>query len=760
MISRKIIGSAVTDEDLNALNYLASKYVQLNEDITLSKNTIVGKYASYYLDSTVNEDYSGDCILHYSTSLSDVTFILSLEWINSQGETFTTTTIGENGVITVYAPSGYTRFNNVGTITIRNGKYSEESSLPASILSFSASATTINVGETVTFTGTLTNEDLEPLANESISIYRNNIYLVTLTTSSDGSFSYTPFRQTISNTYQFKAVFAGNESYEGSQSIITITVNKINTNLVIDVPLVLVYTDDFNITGTLKTSSNTAINNATVKLKVGSTVVDTKTTNSSGVVSFTQTPVHMGTHTFQLVYDGDNTYLNAESSAVTREIGKETSVLTLTSPLNNSSYYTDETISVTGTLLSNDSEAISGKTIVVYDGNTSIKTLTTDSNGAFSGSLTGLSAASHTLKFKFVEDSYYTGSEVSRSVTVQEHSYVLSASASSTSITEGQSITVSGSLLKDGVAYGSQTVTLHIQPSVGGPSTQTATTGNDGSYSFTVSNLVTGDSPYTIFATALDGAAETEDIVVTVSLQPTPASLVVTGTKNILSYADSESSVLTATVKDSSNNPVSGQSVVFKKGSTTLDTKVTDVNGQCSYTYASAGAGDVTLTVECSLLQEIFVIEDCWYYDTNTYNKATYPDGNGYMRSVTLDKTLPSVPFTLEFIIKQTDTSSSVPYLDIGASTNNRMLVGQYARAGGNGLIVYKSSSTTHAYGTNPTVNTDNTIWFKADGTKYYYKLNNGSVMEVTDANVTLSKLIHIESGNGGTLSNIKVKPL
>ena len=150
-------------------------------------------------------------------------------------------------------------------------------------------------------------------------------------------------------------------------------------------------------------------------------------------------------------------------------------------------------------------------------------------------------------------------------------------------------------------------------------------------------------------------------------------------------------------------------------------------------------------------LQETYSLEDCSYYRTTSYTNST----------TTLNIPLPS-HFTLEYALKQVQTNGAVPYLDIGDSTNNRMLVGQYARAGANGLIIYKSSSTTHAYGTNPTVNADNTIWFKYDGTKYYYKLNDGTVMEVADADVTLTKLIHVQGGDGTSnyLKNIKIKPL
>ena len=166
--------------------------------------------------------------------------------------------------------------------------------------------------------------------------------------------------------------------------------------------------------------------------------------------------------------------------------------------------------------------------------------------------------------------------------------------------------------------------------------------------------------------------------------------------------------------------------------------------------FYSEGTGDLSIRASVrSLVSEIYSIEDCTYYNTTSYSTS----------SKTFNIALPT-HFTLEYVIKQTNSSYSVPYLDIGDSTNNRLLIGQYARAGANGIIVYKSGQTNHPYSTNPTFNTENTVWFKYDGTKYYYKLNNGVVMEVADANVTLTKLIHSESGDGGYLKNIKIKPL
>lgn len=120
-ITRKIVGSAVTEADLNALNYLASKYVELTEDILLIKTGYSGEYGEYTLDPSVNDNYTGNCILNYTTNLNDVTFILSIEWTNADNQKIITETEGNDGVITAIAPTGYNLFSSNANIKVRNG---------------------------------------------------------------------------------------------------------------------------------------------------------------------------------------------------------------------------------------------------------------------------------------------------------------------------------------------------------------------------------------------------------------------------------------------------------------------------------------------------------------------------------------------------------------------------------------------------------------------------------------------------------------
>ena len=97
----------------------------------------------------------------------------------------------------------------------------------------------------------------------------------------------------------------------------------------------------------------------------------------------------------------------------------------------------------------------------------------------------------------------------------------------------------------------------------------------------------------------------------------------------VISLAVSSASVsygtsvtLTATVT-LSGSAVSGETVTFKDGSTSLGTASTNSSGIATKSYASTGSGDVSFTAECSsIVSETYTIEDCLFYgiDTTAFN--------------------------------------------------------------------------------------------------------------------------------------------
>lgn len=159
---------------------------------------------------------------------------------------------------------------------------------------------------------------------------------------------------------------------------------------------------------------------------------------------------------------------------------------------------------------------------------------------------------------------------------------------------------------QNGNTMGGQDV--HIS---GGGVIGTGTTNQYGICDFVKSNLSVGTHTVTAESNRATGNIQSNSVTVTVLAVPVATTLSVTGSKSVLSQADNEYCTLTATVLDQNSSPMSGASVVFKKGSTTLDTVTTNASGIASYDYYAAGSGDVTLTVQCSSLSDTYSIEDC-----------------------------------------------------------------------------------------------------------------------------------------------------
>ena len=109
--------------------------------------------------------------------------------------------------------------------------------------------------------------------------------------------------------------------------------------------------------------------------------------------------------------------------------------------------------------------------------------------------------------------------------------------------------------------------------------------------------------------------------------------LSVVSDKDIISRT--EVATLTATLSDNST-PVSGETLNYqiKHGSTVIDsgTKTTDSNGEATITYTGSGVGDVDIVVSYgTLLQETFVIQDCYLYDDTLTDKSSNYSKTNYL---------------------------------------------------------------------------------------------------------------------------------
>lgn len=320
----------------------------------------------------------------------------------------------------------------------------------ADTITLIADTYSINYGDTVTLTATVKDQHNQAITGATVTFKNGSTSIGTGTTNSNGVATLIKTGLN-AGTYNITAETGG-----VSSSAKTVTVNKLNTALSISVPA-LIYSDTFDVTGVLEDSNGVGISGATVKIiwNDGTSHNATATTDANGEVTFHRdAPTTITDYTFQLQYEATTNYNASNSSTVTRTVGKETSVLNVTSPTAGAAI-TGSTFTVAGTLLDNDGTAMSGKSVVVKLGTTTLTTFTTNTNGAWSGSINSsvLSDGSNTLSFVFDADTYYTGA--SQQVTVSKVSFdgiTVASDKSILSAADGDSATLSAQLTLGGSA--------------------------------------------------------------------------------------------------------------------------------------------------------------------------------------------------------------------------------------------------------------------------------------------------------------------
>lgn len=231
------------------------------------------------------------------------------------------------------------------------------------VLTLSSDKNTIHSGETITLTGTTT-------VDGTINFIQigGTMNILGSVESANGTFTYTFTNTRTINVQIFAVISQTNTSNEAQSNTLNFTYSKYSTNLTIEVPT-LVYSDIFNVTGVLTDENNNPLSNASVKLYRDNVLEATETTDSNGEVTFHRNaPTSITTYTFQLQYSGDSYYNSSNSSIVNRTVNKETSVLNITSPLDNSNYSNNELITVTGNLSDNDATPLANKNIIINNG--------------------------------------------------------------------------------------------------------------------------------------------------------------------------------------------------------------------------------------------------------------------------------------------------------------------------------------------------------------------------------------------------------
>jgi hypothetical protein len=231
---------------------------------------------------------------------------------------------------------------------------------------------------------------------------------------------------------------------------------------------------------------------------------------------------------------------------------------------------------------------------------------------------------------------------------------------------------------------------------------------------------------------------------------PTPSSISLTADKSILSYADSESATLSATVLDSNDDPMSGVTVTFYNGSTSMGTADTNSSGVATKTYASTGAGDLSFTASVGTISsETYSIEDCTYYHESAFTSV----------QDNFNVSLPSA-FEVSFKVRRTSSSGNSSYLEVGGNTGNTALFGQIGGGGNSVLRLYNSEGSSSyndtSVGTNSSGVDTSYKWIKNGSSN---TASMGTTTKTVSNSLTHGKIRKLSITNN-RIFELKVKPL
>jgi len=166
------------------------------------------------------------------------------------------------------------------------------------VISISSDKQSIYTNETVNITGTLLDEDNNPVKQASVKLYDENTLLDTLTTDNTGNYT-----KTISNlsvgSHSLHTSFEGTSNFNASTSSnIIITVSEPTYNLVLSSTTPIIQSGDSAIVNALLTHNGSAYSSQSLSytVKHGSTTIDTGTvtTGSDGTASISYTGTGVG----------------------------------------------------------------------------------------------------------------------------------------------------------------------------------------------------------------------------------------------------------------------------------------------------------------------------------------------------------------------------------------------------------------------------------------------------------------------------------
>ena len=534
----------------------------LNQTVTFTA-TVTGQYGGT-IGGTVTFTQNGN-------SLGDATPV--------RGKATVTTAFSTTGTFPVIATySGDA--SNAGSASAAINQVVGNTSTTTTLTS---SGTPAYVGQTVTFTATVTSSSGTVPDGEAVTFYDGSANIGASSTINGIATLATSTLAT--GTHSVKATYAGDSTFKTSTSKVlqeVVNLNTSNTTLASSANP-SAYGQNVTLTATVAPTSGSTQPTGKVIFKNGTTAI-ASVSLVNGTAAYTTSGLTAGALSLTASYSGDANFA-ASSATITQTVNPATTTTTLTSNPNPSSL--NQTVTFTATVAAQYLGAVTGS-VTFMDG---AKTLGSASLSKGTATLTYSFATAGTDSITAV----YAGDANNQTSTSPAVSQVVTNSPTTTTVTSsgspayaGQSVTFTATVtstagqIPDGelVTFYDSSTAIGTGNTASGVATMTTSSLSNGAHNITAAYA--GDSSFQ--------SSTSKILKETINADPT--TTVLTTSANPAPFG--QPIMFTATVTSAQSTPAG--TVTFKNGTTSLGTASLDPQGVATLTTLSLGAGVYSIT--------------------------------------------------------------------------------------------------------------------------------------------------------------------
>ncbi len=339
--------------------------------------------------------------------------------------------------------------------------------------------------DNVVITGKLTDDKGNLMPNKEITITFNNKQTNTVS-NENGIFEFNTVVKKLGEN-SISASFNGTDAYLASEAASTFTVEKKDTNFIIDELENVKYLDKITISGTFINADGKALGNSNIKLTINGETTTVKTDNA-GKFSTIYNATLMGENTITAAYSGNAKY-NGCTVTSTFTVEKKDTQITIEDIA--AAKYNDKII-ITGKFTNADGKALINTNVkVTINGVTT--TVKTDNKGVFTLNYTAKELGDITVTASYKGNAKYNGCEATTTFRVDKKDTVITVDDIADT-TKGKNVTVTGKFTnEDGTALTNSNIVVYVNGAH-----HTVKTDSTGTYSYTFKAKNIGENYITV----------------------------------------------------------------------------------------------------------------------------------------------------------------------------------------------------------------------------------------------------------------------